>query len=156
MTVREQAEYYRVLLAMGLVRREDVIAWADRVVLESAGPPEVIDVSLATHKPDHEVDALLQAVRGAGDLAAAAHAALHRLKPTLRDRPLKDAVKVVVAYGRAARVSDGEYFDAVLFEVLYDEMTEGYCGTEAEVWDALKAFVERYTAPYGKGQSPVR
>ena len=37
MTLREQAEYHRVLLAMGLVRREDVIAWADRVVLESRG-----------------------------------------------------------------------------------------------------------------------
>ena len=144
MTIREQAEYHRLLLAMGIIRREDVIAWADQLLLQSAVPVQVIDVSLAVHAKEYELDALLAKVPGEGDLAHAAHAALGRLKVLLHDLPLGDAVKKIVEYGNTARISEQEHIDVTNFRVIYQDMLAGHCGSEEELWQMLRDFVNRH------------
>ena len=151
MTIREQAEYHRLLLAMGLVRGEDVIAWADGLILRGDAPVEVIDVSLAMNASNHDLDGVLRAVRGDGDLTAAAHAALSRLRPRLPELLLKDAVEKVVRYGSTACVPELEHHDAMLFDVLYEEMVEGYCGSEADLRRMLQDCVNRHAAEPAPG-----
>src|SRR4051812_33538446 len=99
MTIREQAEYHRLLLAMAIIRREDVIAWADQLIMQSAVPVEVINISLATQAKNYELDALLGKIPGDGDLALAAHTALGRLKLLLHELPLADAIKRIISFG---------------------------------------------------------
>jgi hypothetical protein len=144
MTIHEQAEYHRLLLVMGIIRREHVIAWADQLLLQSAVPVEVIDISLAVHAKEYELDALLKKVPGEGDLALAAHAALGRLKVLLHDLPLADAVKKIVEYGSTAKVPEEEHQAAILFRDLYDDMLAGYSGSETELWQMLGDFVNRH------------
>ena len=149
MTVREQAEYHRLLLAMRLERREDVIDWADQLLLRVAVPAGVIDVSLAVHSTDHELDALLKAVPGEGDIVGAAHAALARLKPRLRDMRLEEAVSSLVAYGHAAMLPDEEHREATLFGWLYEDLRAGYCGSDDELWQRIGQFVARHASEDG-------
>jgi hypothetical protein len=148
MTIREQAEYHRILLAMGVERREDIIQWADQLLLHGTVPVEVIDVSLAANAKDHEVDSLLKAVPGDGDLSRAAHAALARFRVVLHDLALKEAVVKVVAYGNTASVPEHERYDATLFDILYEEMLAGHCGSEEELWQMLDDFAK---SPCGGG-----
>jgi len=144
MTIREEAEYHRLLLAMGINRPEDVIAWADQLLLLKSVPIEVINVSLAAQAKDYELDTLLTKVGGEGDLALAAHAALGRLEPLLHDLPLADAVNKLVAYGSTARVPQTEHEAAALLRDLYEDMLDGHCGSEQELWQTIRDFINRH------------
>jgi hypothetical protein len=155
MTTREQAEYHRLLLAMRLISREEVIAWADDLILRGTVPIEVIEVSIAIHARDDELDAVLRAVRGDGDLTVAAHAALSRLKPVLDGLPLGDAIDKVVRYGSSARIPELEQRDATIFDVLYEEMVAGYCGSEPDLRRMLRDFLDRHAAEPPAGRPPA-
>ena len=144
MTIREEAEYHRLLLAMGINRPEDVIAWADQLLLLKPVPVEVINVSLAAQAKDYELDTLLTKVGGEGDLALAAHAALARLKLLLHHLPLDDAVKKLVTYGSTARVPQTEHQAATLLRVIYEDMLAGNCGSEQELWQMIRDFINRH------------
>ena len=151
MTIREEAEYYRLLLAMRIIRRDDVIAWADQLLMQTAVPVPVLDVSLATKAKDYELDALLGKVPGDGDLALAAHAALCQFKLLLHELPLDDAIKRIISYGNTASIPEKEHLDACLFRDLYDGMLEGYSGSEEELWQRLHDFVNQHAQqPAGK------
>jgi hypothetical protein len=156
MTIREQAEYHRLLLAMGLAPREEVINWADQLILRGAVPVEVIDVSLAVDKKPDQLDALLAAVPGEGNLERAAYAVLSRFKRALRGLSLRDAVKKIVRYGDAAAVPEQQRQDARLFDVLYEHAVVGYGGSEAETRQRLEDFVNRYAMePAGADDEPT-
>ncbi len=83
-TLREEAEFLALALAMGLVEKAEVIAWADGHIVDMDVPPiEIIDVSLAGGMQPKEVVPLLKRVRGTGDLTAVAHQVLGLLRRRL-------------------------------------------------------------------------
>jgi hypothetical protein len=144
MTIREQAEYHRLLLAMGIHRREDVIAWADQLITQGGAPIQVINLSLAAQAKDYELDSLLAIIPGDGDLALAAHAALRRFKMLLPDLSLEDAVKQLVTYGNTARVPESEHHVATFFRVRYDHIGVGHAESENELWELIGVFLCRH------------
>lgn len=63
--VKQQAEALRAGLLAGYVGPDDVIAWADGLLVSGDVPePELIEVSLAVGKPIDELARALSAVRG--------------------------------------------------------------------------------------------
>src|SRR5438045_198723 len=99
--LREEAEYLRLALVMGLIGPEEVVAWADRVIDALNEPPiQVIDVSLASSRSPDEIVDLLDAIPGDGDLAAAAHRALGLFLPRFRagSISLEQAAEMLWAY----------------------------------------------------------
>ena len=80
-TLREDAEYLRLSLSMGLLDEGAVIAWADRNLMVLEGPPvQLIDVSLAGDLPRDELMRLLAVIPGQADLTAVAYQVLGLLR----------------------------------------------------------------------------
>src|SRR3954451_14503858 len=76
-TLKEEAEFHRIALAMALMDIDAVVAWADRTIDRLPEPPiQVIDVSLAGSRLATEVVDLLSLVSGPGDTRKVAHQVL--------------------------------------------------------------------------------
>ena len=111
-SLREDAEYLRVALAMGLIDNGLAIAWADRMVMELEKPPlELIDVSSATKQPRDELMRLLAKVPGAGDLSRVAREALWLLRERFEagEIPLETAVEMIAAFATFAESPSTEW-----------------------------------------------
>jgi hypothetical protein len=146
-TLREQAEFYRLALAMGLMSQRYVNAWADNIIGACDEPPiEVIDVALAASRPTHEVMSRLAEVPGEADLAAAAHRALGLLRQRLvRDElSLEGAVQTLAAYHCWAHVPEGESLEAGNFQELLYLAREGLYGTFQSVREELLRFLTEH------------
>jgi hypothetical protein len=64
-TIRQNAELKRLEFLLGLVTKEDVVAWADDVIDRFESPPVLIyDVLLAGCRTDKELAALLRKLAG--------------------------------------------------------------------------------------------
>ena len=73
-THKEQAEYFRVCLAMELITSDVIVSWADSIIAELDKPPvEIIEVCLADVGDPEDVQARLADVSGEGDLIKARH-----------------------------------------------------------------------------------
>jgi hypothetical protein len=146
-TLREQAEFLRLALAMGLISQHDVIAWADNMIgaCEEA-PIEIINVSPAANRPVHEVMSRLADVPGEADLAAVAHRTLALLRQRLvRDEvSLKGAVRALAAYRCWAWVPEAERLNAGYFEGLLDVAREGQYGSLQTVREELLRFLTEH------------
>jgi len=67
-SVKEQAEHYRLCLALSFVTIGEVVAWADTVILNSADiSRQVIDLALAGNRYKDEVMDCLSAIQGSCD-----------------------------------------------------------------------------------------
>ena len=59
--LEEEADYYRIALAAGLLKKQEVIAWADDKIAALAEPPAILfDISLAENRKTGEVVNLLK------------------------------------------------------------------------------------------------
>jgi hypothetical protein len=59
--LEEEAHYYGIALAAGLLTKQEVIAWADEKIAALAEPPEILlDISLAENRGTGEVVDLLK------------------------------------------------------------------------------------------------
>src|SRR5687768_5616643 len=131
-TLREDAEFHRLALAIGLIGVDMVVAWADQVIALSPEPPiQLIDVSLAGSRYPDEVIALLGLIPGEGDLEVAAHRVLGLFLQRFRsgDMALRTAVDMLEAYQRWAVIPDQERFEAVHFWFDLPLIQQGYYGT---------------------------
>ena len=146
-SLREESEYLRLALAMGLVDKDMVIAWADRVVMASQDPQiEVIEVSLARSRPTDEIMGILASIPGEGDLTITAHHVLRLLRERLKagDVSLESAVDMLWAYHVWADVPEGERLNAGNFpEYLYGAK-EGYWGTLDGVREEVMQFIAEH------------
>ncbi len=146
-SLREQAEYLRLALAMTLVDEEAAIEWADRTILASDNPPvEVIDLSMAGDQPPDELMRLLASVPGQGNLAAVAHQVLGLLHGRLEvgDVTLEQATDMLWAYHDWAAVSEEEIDAAGNFsDYLYMAQMGAY-GTLDSVREEILDFLARH------------
>ena len=147
--MREEAEYLRIALAMGLISKDAVVAWADRIIAALDEPLiQVIDVSLSAGRPEVEVMDLLAAVPGSGDLAAAAHRALGLLLQEFRAGriSLERVVEALWAYSNWATVPEGEQVQAVNFTDALFCAQRGYYGTLESVRSEIGSFLDEHVA----------
>jgi hypothetical protein len=147
--LREEAEYLRLALAMGLVTPAEVVAWADRQIAALDEPPiELIDVSLAGSRSPVQVMDLLKAIPGDGDLTAAAHRALGRLLKEFRAGGLspEQVADMLSAYSNWASVPAGERTAASTFRELVYCMRQGWFGTSESVRSEFEDFLVRNSA----------
>lgn len=147
-SLREEAEYLRLALAMALLDNDAAVAWADRTIMALDNPPiEIIEVSLAGNKPNDEMMRLLAAVPGQGDLTAVAHQVLGLLHKRLEvgDVSLEAAVEMLWAYHDWAAVSEDERLQAGNFSEYLFGAQEGYWGTLDSVREEIMGFLVRAT-----------
>jgi hypothetical protein len=148
-SLRVQAEYLRLALAMSLLEKDAAVSWADRTILGSKDPPiEVIEVSLATNKPSDEMMDLLAVVPGEGDLTAAAHQVLALLRKRLAvgEVTLEAAVVMLEVYSQLAIVPEEELLRAANFgEYLYLAQ-ERYSGSREGVGNEVLNFLAQQTS----------
>jgi hypothetical protein len=134
-TLREEAEYYRIALAMGLIDAEMVVAWADRTIAALPEPPiQVVDVALSGGRREFEIMDLLKLVPGGGDLTAVAHQVLALFGQRFRsgEFELEAAVEKLSAYAAWATISEDEQVRASNFDdFLYGVKHGQYCTVES-------------------------
>jgi RNAse (barnase) inhibitor barstar len=154
--LREEAEYLRIALAMDLIAKDAVVAWADRIIAVLDKPPiQVIDVSLSAGRPEVVVMDLLAAVPGSGDLAAAAHRALRLLLLEARAGrvPLERVVEALWAYSNWATVPEGERVRAGNLTDALICAQRGYYGTLESVRSEIEAFLVEHVAGDAPGSA---
>jgi hypothetical protein len=146
-TLREEAEYLRLCLGMGLLDNGAVVAWEDRNLIALKAPPvQLIDVSLARDLPPDELMRLLESVPGQADLAAVAHQVLAHLRERFDSGAvtIEKAVDMLWAYHNFACVLQDELWEAGNFpEYLYG-VQEGWYGPLEALIDEFRKFSDRH------------
>ncbi len=145
-TLREEAEFFRLTIAMGLLGPSDAVAWADRTIMALDMPPiELINVSLAGNKSPIEMMDLLASIPGPADLTASAHRALRLLRDRLDARLLTSAAaaKTLDGYRSWAFVSEHELRHADSVWYLLQDVQGGFYGTMESVGEELIDFLNR-------------
>lgn len=148
--LREEAETLRLGLLMGLVEPEEVVAWADRVIIELAAPPiEVIDIAMASRQPADEVARLLARVPGPADFTAAAHRALGILQERFLagNLPLEVVADMLYVYSTAAKIPEAERQMAAIF--IDEYYLSSYYGTIE--FSGLRNEIGRFLAEHTAG-----
>jgi hypothetical protein len=149
-TLREEAEYLRLALAMGLLDKDAAVAWADRTILALDNPPiEVIEVSMAGNQPPDEMMKLLAAIPGEGDLTAAAHRVLKLLRDQLEAGKisLEEAADRLWTYHVCASVPEDERLQAGNFSDCWFCAQQGYWGSPDSVREDVMSFLAQQTSP---------
>lgn len=155
-SLREEAEYFRLALAMALLDKDAAVVWADRTIMALDDPPiEVIEVSLAGNKLPFEMMSLLASVPGPGDLTAVAHQVLGLLRERLEagDATLEAAVDMLWGYHNWAAVSEDERRRACKFSADLFGAQEGFWGTLDNLREEVMAFLVRHASPPTAAQS---
>jgi len=145
--LKEEAEYLRLALAMGLTTADEVVEWADGQIAALDEPPiQVIDVSLAGSWRAVEIMGLLNVVPGEADLARAAHRALGLFLRRLRDGgiSLEQAAEMLWAYSNWASVPEDERLWASNFTDVVNCLNLGYYGTPESVRSEVEEFLTRH------------
>jgi hypothetical protein len=135
-TLKEEAEFQGLALAMAMTDIPAVIAWADRIIGKLPEPPiQVIDVSLAGNQPANEVMRVLSLVPGPGDLRRTAHQILGLfLERFLSDKfTLQAAVDALWAYSNWADIDEDERLAAGNFIDELNCAQLGHYGTSETV-----------------------
>ncbi|MBX7247299.1 MAG: hypothetical protein K1X53_17525 [Candidatus Sumerlaeaceae bacterium] len=147
LTLKEEAEYQRLALAMGLTDIDSVVAWADQKIVSLPEPPiQVIDVSLTGSRPAHAVMELLAQFPGNGDLTTVAHQvlALFRQRFLKGDVPVALAVDQLSAYSNRATIPRGEWAEVCDFRLYFFEIQEGIYGTLDHLKEHIMTFANKY------------
>jgi hypothetical protein len=142
-TLREEAEFHRLALAMALTDVDTVVAWADQTIAALPEPPiQVIDVSLAGGRPADEVVDLLALIPGKGDLTGVAHRMLGLFHERMRagEIELELAVDMLWAYHNWAQIPENERLQAGNFHDALFCAQHGYYGTLESVRQEILEF----------------
>ncbi|MEI5907078.1 hypothetical protein WAK64_08410 [Bacillus spongiae] len=84
MEIKLTAEVYRLGISLGLLPKEEVIKWADKVIEQMDDPPyEIIEVSLSSKKKLEDIVFILMDVKGEFDNELPPKIILGLLKETL-------------------------------------------------------------------------
>jgi hypothetical protein len=153
--LREEAETLRLGLAMSLVSPEEVIAWADRVVVEMAEPPiEIIDVAAATRQPPDELARLLKRVPGPADLTTGAHRVLGilRARAAVGGLALGAVTNMLWVYSAEAVIPEVERLAASNFDYEYECLA--YYGTPEGLGEEIGRFLAMNAAEPGTSPEP--
>jgi hypothetical protein len=148
-TLREEAEFQRLALAMALTNVDAVVAWADRTIVALPEPPiQVIDVALAGSLPADQVVELLSAVPGGGDLTTVAHQVLRLFLQRFQtgDIALELAVEMLWAYHNWAHISEPERQEAANFDDALFLARQGHYGTLETVRQDILDFSRAHAA----------
>jgi hypothetical protein len=145
-TLKEEAEFHRIALAMALMDIDAVVAWADRTIELLPEPPiQVIDVSLAGSRAAAEVVDLLSVVSGPGDTRKVAHQVLGLFLQRFAagELALEAAVGMLWAYHNWADIAEDERLQAANFYDALNCAQRGYYGTldavRQEIMDFARA-----------------
>jgi hypothetical protein len=77
--IAQEAELKRLELSLGLISKDDVIAWADEIIAETKNPLfQFYDISLAANRSTKDVELLLRDLREGADIAEVSEAAFRR------------------------------------------------------------------------------
>jgi hypothetical protein len=143
-TLREEAEFHRLTLAMALTDVNAVVAWADQTIAALPEPPiQVIDVALAGSRPADELVDLLAVVPGRGNLTAVAHQVLGLLLRRFRNGEFSEelAVDMLWAYHNWADIPEQERLQAGNFADALCCAQQGYYGTLDSVREEILEFL---------------
>jgi hypothetical protein len=146
-SLKEEAEYLRLTLAMGLTTPDEVVGWADGQIAALDEPPiQVVDVSLAGSQPAFEIMCLLSAVPGGADLTRAAHRALGLFRCRFRAGgiSLEQAAEMLWAYSIWASVSEDEQLRASNFRYVVNCLHLGHLRTPESVLKEVEEFLTLY------------
>lgn len=146
-SLREQGEYFRLALAMGLLDHSTVIAWADSEIERTETPCcALIDVALAGRLSRNDLIKLLAGLPGSADLELAAHRALGLLKKRYRqgEITMQAAIQSLQAYYSWASVPESEGLQAYNFDDALICAEYGYYGTTETVRAELEAFLAAF------------
>ena len=115
MNTCEQAETFRLLLAIGAAPKAEIIAWADDIIARESHPPAwLIDISLAANDDDQSLEAKLREVPCEGDRMVAAYAAVNRALGAFAAGQVSPAQAALMLHRWAfhARVNEDDYTQA--------------------------------------------
>jgi hypothetical protein len=77
--IAQEAELKRLELFVGLISKDDVIAWVDEIIAGIKNPPfQLYDISLAANRSTKDVESLLRELRESADIAEVSAAAFRR------------------------------------------------------------------------------
>jgi hypothetical protein len=125
-SLREQAEYLRISLLMGLIGVADVVRWADAAIGNMTEPPsEIIDLALAGKLHPEDVARMLAQVQGDADLTLAAHRAVGELASRFSGGSITidDVAGMLYSYSQFARVDEIERGTASILEDVLEYYT---------------------------------
>jgi hypothetical protein len=150
-TRRSEAEALIVAYRAELVRRSDVIAWADRVIEQEAQPdPAIVEVALASRVDDSELHRRLDAVEGEPDRTEVATLVLSRLADR-RSGGTASVGEIVGSLYRLALYDRGTFSenDRSTMFLLKDafELAEMGYGDVEGVGAQIDAFLSRHLRP---------
>lgn len=110
-SLKEQAEYLRLSLALSHSTIDDVVAWADGVILASeVAIPEIVAIALAVNHPADEMMKLLDIIPGTVNPEIVAHRVLVKLfeRFDTSNMDLFGFLRQLCHYFKAAHVSEDE------------------------------------------------
>lgn len=77
--IAQEAALKRLELLLGLISKDDVIAWADEIIAGTHDPPfQLYDISLAANRRSKEVESLLRELGEGADIAEVSATAFRR------------------------------------------------------------------------------
>lgn len=149
--MKEQAEFYRRGLLLGLIDPADVVAWCDSIIMAEESPDiGIIEASISGSHGVYAIASALTHVEGEFDPRAVTKRIFRSMCDLVRqDR--KQAPKVArqlyrmasdnpTSYGEAEGEMWG-FYDAI------DLAAEGYYGDEEKLIDEMLHFLETHSAP---------
>lgn len=148
-TLKADAEALRLGLIVGLVHPNQVVAWADGIIMANRAveAPVVLDLTLAADRPLAELVSFLGEVPGTVDAAAVGRRVAKQLREGLAVGTL-DVIEVARAMYRLLR--EGYAPDREFENMAYsaddevDLALEGTYGTLEDVRTELTQFLDRY------------
>jgi hypothetical protein len=140
----EEAEVLRLLMVMGIASKDEVIAWADRLIETTDQPPAwVINISLAANRYADVIESMLSDAAQDADRQRAAYVAMGRLAASFRAGHLTtmDATHKLRLWATRAHVNEEDAQRAMVPDYVADEVDYGYL-TEADVAQAVQEYFD--------------
>jgi hypothetical protein len=144
---KSEAEAFRTAYGAGLVRRSEVIDWADRIIAHDEHPePAICDIATASRVDASEFFALLDAVPGTPDPKEVASLLLGRLRE-LRSKASMTASQVAHALYELAQhdrsaFSEDDRARMLCFEDAFELAAAGAFRELASVTAEIDAFLQ--------------
>ncbi|HSW53442.1 MAG TPA: hypothetical protein VLH59_00010 [Ignavibacteriaceae bacterium] len=143
---KEQAEIFRHLLAAGFIKVEDVISWADSIIVKEREPDfEIIEISLSSSKPKVEVTSLLHKVKGDYNSVDVIRKSMVEIHKVLVKEPIRgyEIAKWLIQLAESGELPEDE-FNSEPYGILdsFDLARNKIYGTEQEASSRLIIYLQ--------------